>query len=81
MPSKSPDRKETSNHPPDSTSGMSAPTPMITGTSQDASRVFSGDAAGGIMDGQRYLQGTGGDTALSQRSEFARSGPSGYTTR
>lgn len=64
---------------------MSAPTPTITGTSQEASRVFSDDAAGGIMDVQRSIQGTGrsmlGETVLSQRSESARSGPAGYTTR
>lgn len=85
VPSKSPERKETSDHFPDSTSAMSAPTPLITGTSQEASRVLSDDAAGGIMDGQRSGQGTGrevlGDTVLSQRSESARNGPLEYTTR
>lgn len=64
---------------------MSAPTPLITGTSQEASRVLSDDAAGGIMDGQRSGQGTGrevlGDTVLSQRSESARNRPLEYTTR
>ena len=59
---------------------------MIPGTSQEASRVFSDDATGGIMDGQRSGQAaTGrqvlGDTVLSQRSESARTGPVGYTTR
>jgi len=64
---------------------MSAPTPRITGTSQETSRIFSDDAAGGIMNGQSSLQGTGrevlGDTALSQRSESGRTRPAGYTTR
>ena len=85
MPSKSPERKETSSHLPDSTSGISVPTPVITGTSQEASRIFSDDAAGGIMDGERYIQGTGRsvltETADSQRSASARSRPAGYTTR
>ena len=85
MPPKSPERKETSDHLPDSTSGMSAPTAMITHSSQEASRVFSDDAAGGIMDGQRSGQDTRrsvlGDTALSQRSESGKTGPAGYTTR
>ena len=85
MQSKSPERKESSNHPPDSTSGMSAPTPMITNTSQDACRAFSDDAGGGIMDGQRSSAGTGkevlGSTALSQRSVSGKSGPAGYSTR
>ena len=58
---------------------------MITGTSQEASRIFSDDGAGGIVNGQRSVQGTRrevlGDTALSQRSESGRTGPAGYTTR
>jgi len=85
VPSKSPEGKESSDHLPDSTSGISAPTPMITNTSQDACRAFSDDAAGGIMDGQRSSPGTErevlGGTALSQRSVSGRSGPAGYTTR
>ena len=85
MPSKSPERRETSDHLPDSTSRMSAPSPLITGTCQEAGRGFSEDAAGGIIDGQRSGQGTGreglDDTAISDGLESARTGPVGYTTR
>lgn len=84
VPTKAAERKETSDHLPDSTSGMSAPSPVITGTSQEASRVVTDDAVGGVIDGQRSTQGSGRpvlrDTALSQRSESAVIG-SGYTTR
>jgi len=52
---------------------MSAPTPRITGTSQETE------------NGQSSVQGTGrevlGDTALSQRSESGRTRPAGYTAR
>ena len=85
MPSKSPKRRETSDHIPDSTSRMSSPSPLITGTSQEASRGFSEDAAGDSIDGQRSGQGTVrevlGDSVLSQRSGSARTGPVEYTTR
>ena len=64
---------------------MSATSPLITGTCQEAGRGFSEDAAGGIIDGQRSGQGTGreglDDTAISDGLEAARTGPVGYTTR
>ena len=75
--------KVTSDHLPDSTSGMSAPSVMITGTSQEASRGISDDAIGGMGIGRSRL-GTGRqvvrDAALYQRSEAAGIG-SGYTAR
>ena len=82
VPSKVAERKETSDHLPDSTSGGSAP--VITGASLGTSRVDNDGAAGGVMDGQRSIQGSGRpvlrDAAGSQRSESAGIG-SGYATR
>lgn len=83
LPTKAAEGKVTSNPLLDSTSGMSAPSAMITGTSQEASRVISDDAVGG-MDIGRSILGSGRsvmrDAALSQRSESAEIG-SEYTSR
>lgn len=81
------ERKETRDHVPDSTSGMSDVSPMIGVRPQEGSRIFSDDVhvVGGVVDGRRSIQGTGRPllrdaVAHSQRSDSAGI-RSGYTAR
>ena len=75
VPSTAGERTETRNQLPDSTSDMSARSPMTTAGSRQGRRLYSDDAVGGGIKGRRPLQDNGKaasrDASHTQRSESA----------